>query len=462
MNEDDSFFQQFKDQTRALWQQLSFPQKASIMSVIFASICLFTFIIISHTSERYTPLFVGAQVNSSDTSEVLGYLDNKGIPYTLKDKLILVPYNKANSLRMELAEMGLPKHQNPAGFELFDSPTWIKGEKELQVLEMRALKGQLESDITSYDNILSANISLDISPPRPFGGSIYQNSAAVILKLRPGTRLSNSELRAITYYISGAVRGLTPNMISISDTTGHLYQAINPEGDIDNIRNEEIALEDHLKAKIDGLLAMVFGIDNFYSTVQVVMSREQRTEHKTNYSEISSNKTGGSLTPTDSFDIKALPGKIQSISATVLVDNTVLNRLAANNMNADQLNADQIKEKIGAQIKAIIQGYRAPIDIAVNFVDLNKVIAPPINEETVWAPENRALIKPTLIALVILLILATLITIFIKTLGIKISPSKPHDENIKSQKNMLSEIHRKIQQNPEHAAEKLKDWIKRS
>src|ERR1700722_4001480 len=41
----------------------------------------------------------------------------------------------------------------PKGFELFDSGTWIKGEKELQMLEMRALKGQLEIEIEKFENI---------------------------------------------------------------------------------------------------------------------------------------------------------------------------------------------------------------------------------------------------------------------------------------------------------------------
>lgn len=467
MPEGNSFFKQLGEQARTFWAHLSFPQKASLVGVVLSAIFLFSFLVVFNTSGRYAPLFIGAQIDSADMSDVLGYLDNKGIPYVLKDKLIMVPYERANSLRMELAESGLPKPKHSQGFELFDSPTWIKGEKELQVMEMRALKGQLESDISSYNDILSANISLDISPPRPFGGSIYRTTASVILKLRPGTRISNSELRAITYHLSGAVRGLEPNMIAISDTTGHLYQAIDPDGGIDTLRSEEVALEDHIKAKIDGLLAMAFGINNFYTTVQVVMNREQRTEHKTTFKDQTltngNNKTTFSSIPTDSVDIKSSPGRIQSISASVAIDKTdFLNPSGISHENDSKANLDQIKKDIENQIMTIIKGYGVPVNVAVDFVNLNKGEPATVNEETVWSPETQALIKPTMTLIILFVFVVFLIGILVKVLMIKITPQKDTEEkNHPTQKNMLNEIHRKIQRDPQEASEKLKEWINR-
>lgn len=106
------------------------------------------------------------------------------------------------------------------GFELFDTTSWIKGERELQVLQMRALKGQLEKEITQFEKIQSASVILDLA------FETQQPKASVILSLEPHVTLGPSDLQAIAYHLSGAVLGLQPHRIAICDTKGNLYQTI--------------------------------------------------------------------------------------------------------------------------------------------------------------------------------------------------------------------------------------------
>ncbi len=155
------------------------------------------------------------------------------------------------------------------GFELFDTNTWIKGEKELQVLEMRALKGQLEKDLTEFDQIKSASVILDMaSGRRNFGGSQHKTKASVILTLNPQTRLSISQMHAITYHLAGAVHGLEPNMIAISDTTGKLYKTLDPEGGEELLSNASLAFEEHLDQKVQALLTTLIGAQQYSCLVQ--------------------------------------------------------------------------------------------------------------------------------------------------------------------------------------------------
>lgn len=139
------------------------------------------------------------------------------------------------------------------GFELFDTNTWIKGEKELQVLEMRALKGQLEKDLATFDPIKSASVILDMAPPKSFAGHSYKTKASVILTLKPQSHLSTSIVTAITNHLAGAVHGLEPDRIAISDTTGRLYKMLgSDEGE--RIRYESSALESYIEEKVRALL----------------------------------------------------------------------------------------------------------------------------------------------------------------------------------------------------------------
>ncbi|MEZ5315182.1 MAG: hypothetical protein R3E91_03095 [Chlamydiales bacterium] len=161
----------------------------------------------------------------------------------------------------------------PRGFELFDTNTWIKGDKELQVLEMRALKGQLERDLVEFEQIKNANVILDMPPVRSFGGSSHKTKASVILELNPEAILSSSQLRAVIYHLAGAVHGLEPNMIAISDTKGKLYTAIDPEGQEELLSNAALVFEEHLNQKIEMLLAFLIGKGRYISSVQAGMER---------------------------------------------------------------------------------------------------------------------------------------------------------------------------------------------
>ena len=158
----------------------------------------------------------------------------------------------------------LQEAQKPVskGFELFDSGTWIKGEKELQMLEMRALKGQLESEIEKFENINSASVILDFGQVRTFGSIQNKPKASVILSLIPGTILSPSTLMAITSHLVGGVRGLESRDVAISDTGGRVYQTIGLDPS-----SEKLIIEERVKADLMHLLSKIVGSGHFYMTL---------------------------------------------------------------------------------------------------------------------------------------------------------------------------------------------------
>ncbi len=427
------FLKQIGTQLANIWREIKIYQKFTVIVAALLLLGMLTFLVFNAASTRFTPLFPTERLMIADAAEIKGYLDGAGVAYRVRgDTTILVAEDGVHRLRMDLAAQGLPKMHSSKGFELFDTNTWIKGEKELQVLEMRALKGQLEQDIAEYENIRSANVILDISPPRPFGGSMYRAKSSTILNLMPGARLSQSQLRAITFHISGAVRGLTPNMVAISDTTGKLYQALDPDGDIDMVRSEEVALEERLKSKIDGMLGLVVGHGNFYSTIQVSMSREQMTSERKVFSgtvggqalgdavvasiteqglqmterERAELGTPGSnneavagaivaggqevlnrdenrtaqhrqmAVPMDHVKVRSVPGKINGISIAVLIDKTITvgsgSDLPKEAIADGQRHTEELREEIQSQLAKVLEGYGVSAVPAVDFVEFDK------------------------------------------------------------------------------------------
>lgn len=310
------------------------------MGVLLTVAGVLSYLLLFSSPVHYVSLFPKQQLQSGEIADVRAFLQESQISYREKgDAGFLVPEALASRLRIELASLGIPKEEGGKGFELFDSNTWIKGEKELQVLEMRALKGQLEKDIAAYENIKSASVILDLAPPRSFGGAQYQTKASVILTLMPGARLSTSQMRAITYHLAGAVRGLQPNMIAISDTSGKLYQAI---GEEETGLSTQLAMEEHLQAKVDALLSRLVGSGHFHSTVHM------------------------------NFDSKS--EELKGIALAILIDNTLLL----------EEGREKLRMEIERQVGALLRGYEVEVLPVLDFVSFEK-------KKTSWIEQKRSL-----------------------------------------------------------------------
>jgi flagellar M-ring protein FliF len=460
------FFKDIGSQIAAIWKEIKIYQKFTVILVLLFLFSMLGFLAYQASSTKFTPLYPPERILISDAAEIKAFLDTARVPYEVKsDTLLLVPQQDVHRLRMELAAVGLPKMRTGKGFELFDSDTWIKGEKELQVLEMRAIQGELQKDIGEYQNIKNASVILNIAPPRPFGGSLYKTKASVLLTLMPGARLSNSQLRAITYHVAGAVRGLSPNMVAISDTTGKLYQPFDPNGDYDILRSAEISVEERIKSKIDGMLTMVVGPDNFYSTVQVTMNRDRSSRERRvfqgkvdgvelgdavissvtesglqmkereraevgtpgtnteaiagaveesnndilNRSEERSQQYRQMAVPVDHLKVNSMPGKIDYISIGVLIDKTITidpsSDLPEGQMVDGSRNAELLKGEIEAQLKEIVEGYGLAAAPAVDFVEFDKTVIKRQEEEQAWGSIMEIVAKVGTVVLVVLVIL---------------------------------------------------------
>lgn len=144
------------------------------------------------------------------------------------------------------------------GFELFDSNTWIKGEKELQILELRALKGQLEKEIEKFENIVAASVILDLGSNRSRTGLQTAPKASVLLTITPGVVLSESLVFAIVSHLVGGIRGLDPQDVSISDARGRIYKGPFPAMD-------KLIQEERIQKKVEDFLLKAIPSRSFHT-----------------------------------------------------------------------------------------------------------------------------------------------------------------------------------------------------
>lgn len=331
-------------QISKLWQQFSLFQKISLLFALGVACLLIGAIFIYGTQPRYVPLFPNEKLPASDTEEIKKYIEAHQIPYSLEGESLLLLSEDVYQVRKALASAGLPKRHEDRGFELFDTNTWLKGEKELQVMEMRALKGQLEQDLCEYDMIRSAHVELKIAPPTPYRGKLEKTEASIIVGVAPGTQLSPSLLRAISHHVAGAVPGLEPNRIAISDTTGRSYQTIHEEGTPDRVRNAEIDEEEEIKSSVDKMLALVVGAANYHTFVHVILEDNRDVKEPQGTSSENS-----SLAHHKGIDID------------VMINKAILEKKESGDKA-------QLRQEIHQQVEEIVSGYSSSTQISVTFM----------------------------------------------------------------------------------------------
>jgi flagellar M-ring protein FliF len=169
-------------------------------------------------------LFSGLELE--EAAEISGKLDTAGIAYSLEGggSAIFVDASKVEDARMMLSEQGLPT-RGSVGWEIFDKSDAL-GETQfvLNIKKLRAMEGELERSIASYDMVQSANVHLSV-PERPL---FQQNSdkpkAGVVLKLS-GNMLPPEKVRAIRNLVASQVPGLAVEAVTVTSTDGRLLAA---------------------------------------------------------------------------------------------------------------------------------------------------------------------------------------------------------------------------------------------
>ena len=243
------------------------PSKLGMMGVV-AVIILGSFIYMSFrlSTPAVVQLFSG--LDSGDSSKIAARLEGMGVYYEVLSggSQIMVPRDKVLSIRMNLAEQGLPSGRANVGYELFDKKEGIGVSNFVNNVNLiRALEGELGRTITAFNQVQSARVHLVIPKQDLFAKKKSEPTASIILSLRGNEGLGSSEIAAISHLVATAVPNLDVNKITIVDTKGRPFKkgasGANDAG-MTASTNEEfrIQYENRLKNVIEDLLSRSVGV----------------------------------------------------------------------------------------------------------------------------------------------------------------------------------------------------------
>ncbi|MBL0715075.1 MAG: flagellar M-ring protein FliF [Desulfosarcina sp.] len=253
----DKAFGQF----RAAFGVMSLSKKISLLVVFGLMIGGFIYLINWSGRPDYQNLFVN--LSAEDAGLIIERLKGQKIPYRITGNgtCIQVPEQNVHELRMTMASEGLPQGAG-IGFEVFDNTKLGMTEFMQNVNYQRALQGELSRTINQIDEIESSRIHLVMSEQSLFVEEEQPASASVVLKLKPGRRLSPNQIQGIVHLVSASISGLASENVTVVDNRGKLLAGRDDASSANAIssdqfmyqRRMETTLENRIKTMLEEVL----------------------------------------------------------------------------------------------------------------------------------------------------------------------------------------------------------------
>ncbi|HUV32950.1 MAG TPA: flagellar basal-body MS-ring/collar protein FliF, partial [Devosiaceae bacterium] len=262
--------------------RLGMGRIAAMLLVAVLLLGFLAFITLRFTTPQMEPLHAGLEFD--DSAAIISELRTLGVPFELRgdSETILVPRDRTMSVRMTLAGSGLPS-RGQVGYEIFDQQNTLGATSFVQSInQLRALEGEISRTITSLDRVRAARVHLVLPERELFRRDPKDPTASIVLEVRGA--LSPGEIRAIQHLTASAIDGLSPNRVSIVDTTGQLLASgaagADEAGAASALFEERtLAFENRLRSRLEEILSDVVGAGR--ATVQIAaeldMNRSTRT-----------------------------------------------------------------------------------------------------------------------------------------------------------------------------------------
>jgi flagellar M-ring protein FliF len=262
-------FLQVLERLREKLKSLSIGKKFGIIIGIFLFSIFLSIIFKSLRYYNYEALFYG--LSPEQTYEVIQKLKKKNIPYILeKDAgVIKVPSEKALEVKIELLGEGIG-YGKIAGYEIFDKFQFGITDFEEKIRFKRALEGEISRTINGLKVVNGSRVHIVLPEEDIYGKKTYA-TASIMIDLKPGVKLSQTQIQGIVNLVVGSVPELSPENVSIVDTNSNvLYKGgPSPLGDKYASGRFEIQreIEDYIAFKVKSMLDKSLGYDK--SIVQV-------------------------------------------------------------------------------------------------------------------------------------------------------------------------------------------------
>ncbi|NPC92572.1 flagellar M-ring protein FliF [Bacillus sp. WMMC1349] len=277
---------QIKTKVTEFWKNRSKLQKILMISGIVTVVILSIVIGVFASSEKMVPLY--KDLTAEETGQIKQVLDEKGIPSEIDTdgSVIKVPEEQVDSLKVDLAAEGLPKSGSidysffgeNAGFGMTDN--------EFDVLKVKATQTELSNLMKGMEGIKDSKVMINLPKDSVFiGEEKPQASASIVLQIKPGYTLDQSEVNGLYHLVSKSIPNLDEKNIVIMDQNSTYYDLTGKESgsyadSYSSQREVKAQIEKDLQRQIQQMLGTMMGQNKVVVSVtsDIDFTKENRTE----------------------------------------------------------------------------------------------------------------------------------------------------------------------------------------
>ncbi len=252
-----SFFQNIV----AIWQKVSLIQRALLIAVVLTFIIVG--VLLTHWARRPDMRMLYQELAPEEAAKITEKISEKGIPYELRNggTSIYAPKENIYQLRLDMAKEGLPAG-GQGGYRIFDNEKIGISPFVQNVNLKRALQEELAKSIQMIDGVAYARVHIVSNEQSLLSSQAEQTSASVVLRLKPGYRISALNIAAITQLVSGSVEGLKSENVTVIDSQGRLLSSASDQtmaGGAGTVQDYKERVEQNLQRKVEDMLTAVLG-----------------------------------------------------------------------------------------------------------------------------------------------------------------------------------------------------------
>jgi len=245
----------------AVWRNISLVQRALLIAIVLTFVIVG--VLLTYWVRRPDMGVLYSNLDAGEAAKITEKISEKDIDYQLKNNgtTICVPKDKISQLRLDMAKEGLPG-DSQSGYKIFDDEKIGVSPFVQNVNLKRALEEELAKSIQMIDGVLYARVHIVSTERTLFTSQAGETTASVVLRLRPGYRISALNIAAITHLVAGSVEGLKSEHVTVIDSQGRLLSSDSDQSvasGASTVQDYRERVERSLEDKVEGLLTAVLG-----------------------------------------------------------------------------------------------------------------------------------------------------------------------------------------------------------
>lgn len=266
------------EQLKGLWSRWSIAQRIGISAAASACLTIVAGTLLWATRTEY--VVIANHLTPAQAAEIVGLLDTEQIAAKMNfsGSAVSVSRSDVGAARLALKDYSgeLPASDGADAMTgVFESP------RDQSDRRRRSLEQRLAKSVAMIRGIRTATVLLSQPEKSPFVDEIAPVTASIVIDPIPNGGFTTGTAQSIVLLVSGAVEGLLPANVSLTDTSGRQYLA---KQGLDAAIGTQFELkqreEQYLADKAQSMLVPLLGVGRAVVRVTLDMDFRETTSIK--------------------------------------------------------------------------------------------------------------------------------------------------------------------------------------